>query len=133
MMAKKVLISKARDVLEDKLPAGLEWPDVEGALRMIDSVEELTRAAQNPEAFLRELAEEAGEAGKRLVLAKALDDAEIFAKLLPSWLLPSPSDTLASPRPLVASNPCVAPHVAPRHRRRDLHLCACGRAQASHS
>ena len=38
----------------------------------------------------------------RLVLAKALDDAEIFAKLLPSWLLPSPSDALASPEALRA-------------------------------
>ena len=69
--AKKLLIAKVRSKLEPVVEKqGLEWCDVEPALELVDSMEELEAAIADPEAFLQSLAQSMGPAAKKIALAK---------------------------------------------------------------
>ena len=53
--AKKLLIAKLRPVLLPLLPKrGLKWGDVEMAMEMVSSVDDLEKAAADPAAFLKQ-------------------------------------------------------------------------------
>merc|ERR1719191_2414891 len=70
-VAKKVAAAKLRPKLEPKLAKHeLEWADVMPALELMDTVEELEAAIDDPEAFCRQLLSAVGPVGKRIALAK---------------------------------------------------------------
>lgn len=69
--ARRFLLAKLRPVLEppaEKL--GLIWSDVLAVLQLVDSVEELQAAMNDPQGFFERLASSLGPAATRLVLAK---------------------------------------------------------------
>ena len=73
--ARRFLLAKLKPRLSASLGAhGLSWEEVQPALELIDSAEELREALEQPEAFLRRLAPELasamGPAAKRFLLAK---------------------------------------------------------------
>lgn len=80
-LGRQWLLGQARHVLEPQLhERGLTWEDAKPAIEMIDSVEELRRAAEDPAAFLTNLASLARPIAMRWLLAtlrplaeKALD------------------------------------------------------------
>ena len=70
-VAKKMALAKLRPALEAPIAKhGLEWADVTPALELMDSVEELEAALDDPEAFVAGLLSAVGPVGKRLALAK---------------------------------------------------------------
>ena len=70
-VAKKIAAAKLRPKLEPKLAKHeLEWADVMPALELMDTVEELEAAIDDPEAFCRRLLSAVGPVGKRIALAK---------------------------------------------------------------
>ena len=70
-VAKKIAAAKLRPKLEPKLAKHeLEWADVMPALELMDTVEELEAAIDDPEAFCRQLLSAVGPVGKRIALAK---------------------------------------------------------------
>ena len=67
-----VAMPKIKQVLEKKLPSPLTWPDVEPALLLIDTVDEVHEAAEDPEAFLKRVLDDvAGPVAMRVLIAKA--------------------------------------------------------------
>ncbi len=68
---KKWAIAKLRPKMEPSLKKqGLLWEDVLPALELVDSVEELQAAAEDPEGFLKSMAKTLGPAGKKWAIAK---------------------------------------------------------------
>ena len=70
-IAKKMAAAKLRPALEALVAKqGLEWADVGPALELMDSVEELEAALDDPEAFVAGLLSAVGPVGQRIALAK---------------------------------------------------------------
>eukprot|EP01045_Picozoa_sp_COSAG04_P011113 COSAG04_NODE_707_length_10916_cov_5.167052_2_plen_767_part_00 len=70
-LAKKLAAAKLRPALEPKLiKRGLEWADAMPAMELIDSIEELEAAVDNPDAFVASLLSAVGPVGKKVALAK---------------------------------------------------------------
>ena len=83
MAAIKLAVARLRPMLEAKLPKPLAWQDVEPALCLIDTVQELRDAAEDPEAFLTRLMEEAvGPAAFKLAVARLREVAAGLGLLL---------------------------------------------------
>ena len=58
-------------MLEPRLPEPLTWDDVQTALELVDTVDELRDAVEHPEVFLHQLLEEAvGPAAVKMALAR---------------------------------------------------------------
>ena len=82
-LLKKVVIAQLKPKLEPQLPTPLTWADVELALERIDSIDEMRKAVDDPEAFFKELKEKAVDtAEKKEVIV------ELKPKLEP--MLPKP-------------------------------------------
>ena len=72
--------AKLRPTLQPKTDAlGLLWADVLPALRLVDSIDELTAATEDPEAFLEKLMHEVGPAAKQMALARLRPTLEPLA------------------------------------------------------
>ena len=70
-MGIQLAAAKLRPTLQPKTDAlGLLWADVLPALRLVDSIDELTAATEDPEAFLEKLMHEVGPAAKQMALAR---------------------------------------------------------------
>ena len=68
---KKIALAKLRPVLEPKLTErGLAWEDATHVLELIDSIDEIERAVECPDAFLDGLVATAGPIGMRMALAR---------------------------------------------------------------
>eukprot|EP01045_Picozoa_sp_COSAG04_P021413 COSAG04_NODE_2301_length_4364_cov_1.731770_2_plen_339_part_00 len=66
-----LLMPKLRPVLEPLLSArGIDWNDAVPALELVDTVEELAAAAEDPEGFLERLLSAAGPAAKKMAIAR---------------------------------------------------------------
>ena len=70
--ARKVVIAQLKPKLELQLPTPLTWADdVEPALELIDSIDTLRRAVEDPKAFLEWLTTTAaGPAARKVVIAQ---------------------------------------------------------------
>merc|ERR1719409_1501404 len=67
----KLALAKLRPKMEPILTKqGLTWEDVLPALELVDSVEELMAAAEDPMGLLEQMAKSLGPAGAKLALAK---------------------------------------------------------------
>lgn len=70
-VAMKLLMVQLRPhMIKYLTPIGLTWADVKPAFALIDTIEELQEALDNPEAFLTKLASASGPAAKRFLVAK---------------------------------------------------------------
>ena len=82
-LLKKVVIAQLKPKLEPQLPTPLTWADVELALERIDSIDEMRKAVDDPEAFFKELKEKAVDTAKKKEVI-----VELKPKLEP--MLPKP-------------------------------------------
>ena len=68
--ARKVVIAQLKPKLEPQLPTPLTWADVEPALELVDSIDELQEAVDDPKAFFMKLSTmAAGPAARKVVIA----------------------------------------------------------------
>ena len=63
---KKIAAVRLRPKLEPKLPAGVSWEDIQPALELVKSAEDLDYALSHPEEFLVKLMESIGCAAKNV-------------------------------------------------------------------
>ena len=79
-----IAIARLRPYLEPKLPSPLTWTDVEPALALIDTVDELRHAVRAPATFLRRLLDEA--VGPAAMAVVAVRMRRVLEPMLPSPL-----------------------------------------------
>ena len=76
-VAIRFAIAAARPEIETHLPAPLVWADVLPALQLIDSVEKVRSAVQEPETFIKGMLEKTGDMAIRFAISKARPTIEI--------------------------------------------------------
>ena len=85
--AKRMLVARLRPKMEPTLEKlALAWEDVLPALELVDTVEELLRAIEDVDGFLRDLAAVGGRAARRMAIARLRPSFEMgIAKLCLTW------------------------------------------------